>query len=412
MRNKFVLFLIVSMFAIATFAVSAQDTTSAKKLELANGVAKVIGQQKIVLETKAGMLDAVLGESTTYFRLPPDNLKISAATDSKLADITISDNVLVTGTFSADRKTIYAVKVYLVKGSDIAKQQEEQRQEWRTRGIKGRVNEVDATAKTITVEMRSITGADTTLQITPKDEIKYLRYSADSVKYNDALKSDFSTIQKDDMLQALGDKSEDGTTFKAEEILTGAFITVAGTVKSVDTEKNEVVVTDLKTKKDITIVVKDSSLLKKFPEGVAQRMARIQAMMQGGGGGGVRPPNGGGDGARQGRRGQRGGGDATGLGRGGGRGGDGEGRGGGMDINQMLNNFPTITVGDLTAGEMIAVSSPKGNDATRLTAIKLLAGVEPFVTMAAASGGGRSGGGGRGGVSGGLNIPGLDATDF
>jgi hypothetical protein len=81
-----------------------------------------------------------------------------------------------------------------------------------------------------------------------------------------------------------------------------------------------------------------------------------------------------------------------------------------MDLNQMLNNFPTITVADLKPGEMIAVSSSKSDDLTRLTAIKLLAGVEPFITMAAMRGGQR--GGGRGGVSGGLTIPGLDNVDF
>jgi hypothetical protein len=235
--------------------------------------------------------------------------------------------------------------------------------------------------------MRGITGQATTLKVTPKNEIKYLRYSPDSVRYSDALTSSFSEINKDDMIHALGDRGEDGTSFKAEEILTGAFQTVAGTVKSVDAEKNEVTISDLKTKKDITIVIKDTSLLKKFPKEDAQRLAGFQAMMQGGGGG-VRPPQGQGrgDGTRQG----------GGMGR--------------MDINDMLNRFPTIKVSDLTVGEMIAVSSPKGTDETRITAIKLLAGVEPFLTMAAASGG--RGSGGRGGVSGGLNIPGLDSVDF
>lgn len=393
MRNKFALFLLISIFALAAFVVSAQDDSSTKKLQWATGVSKTVGAEKIVVETKDGTIDAVISKSTTFFRLPPDNLKLSAATDSKLADISAGDRVLVTGTYSDDKKTIYAVKVYLVKGSDIAEQQEKQRQEWRTRGIAGRITEVDAEAKTITVEMRGITGQAMTLKVSPKDEIKYLRYSPDSVKYSDALTSSFSEIKKDDMIQALGDRGEDGASFMAEEILTGSFQTVAGTIKSIDAEKNEVTITDLKTKNDVTIVVKDTSLLKKFPEEIAQRLAGFQAMTQGGGGG-VRPPQG------QGRRGE-------------GRQGGGDGQGGGMgrmDINDMLNRFPTIKVSDLNVGEMIAVSSPKGADATRLTAIKLLAGVEPFLTMAAASGGRSSGG--RGGVSGGLNIPGLDSVDF
>lgn len=394
MRNKFVLFLILSIFALAT-VVSAQDEKSSQKQQIAVGVAKVVGAQKIVLETKGGMLDAVLSSSTTYFRLQPDNLSLKAATESSLAEITATDKVLVTGTYSEDKKTLFALKVYLVKGSDIAEQQEKQRQEWRTRGIAGRVTEVDADTKLITVEMRGITGQATTIKITPKDEIKYLRYSPNSVKYNDALESKFADIKQGDMIQALGDKSEDGTALKAEEILTGSFQTLAGAIKSIDAEKNEVTITDLKTKKDVTIVINNSSLVKKFPEETAQRMARMQAMMQSGGG--VQPPRGQGNGRPGGGEGR-----GQGAGNGGGR--------GRMDINEMINSFPTITVSELKVGEVIAVSSPKGTDENRVTAIKLLAGVEPFLTLASA-GSGRSSGG-RGGVSGGLTIPGLDSVDF
>jgi hypothetical protein len=386
MRIKSVFLTITSIFLFGTFAVSAQDGSTAKKQQTAVGTAKTIGQEKIVLETQNGSVDAILTKSTQFFRLPPDNLKLSAATESKLADITAGDRVLVSGTLSENNKDIFAVKVYLVKGTDIAQQQAKQIQEWRTRGISGRVTEVDTEAKLITVEMRGITGAATTLKVSPKDEIKFLRYSPESVKYTDALKSDFTEIQPGDMIQALGDRSEDGTSFKAEEILTGSFVTVAGNVKSVDAAKNEVTITDLKTKQDVTISVNGNSLLKKFPEEDAQRMARLMGMMQAGGGGG-RPPQGG-----QGNQAGPGGG----MGR--------------MNINDMLNRFPTISVADLKAGEMIAVSSPKGKDETRLTAIKLLAGVEPFITLASMSGG--RNGGGRGGVSGGLNIPGLDSIEF
>ncbi len=385
---------------VGTLAVSAQDESANKKAQTAVGNVKVVGSEKIVLETDKGTVEAILTQSTTFFRLPPDNLKLSAATDSQLSEISIGDRVLVTGTLSQNNKDIFAMKVYLVKGTDIAQQQEKQRQEWRTRGISGRVTEVDAEVKVITVEMRGITGAVTTLKVSPKENVKFLRYSPDSVKYSDAQNSSFAEIQPEDMIQALGDRNEDGTSFAAEEILTGAFVTVAGNVKSVDTEKNEVTITDLKTKKDVTIAVNTNSMLKKFPAEDAQRMAGFMAMSQNGGGNGRgegrRPPQG--EGRRPGGGGE-------------GRGGMGPGGGmGRMNINDLLNRFPTITVADLKEGDMIAVSSPKGKDENRLTAIRLLAGVEPFIALASmsSSGGGR----GRGGISGGLNIPGLDSVEF
>ena len=169
----------------------------------------------------------------------------------------------------------------------------------------------------------------------------------------------------------------------------------------------------------MTIAVKDTSLMKKFPEQFAQRMARFQGGGQGGRGGGVRPPQRTNNNSRnkegnkssdnktdrQGRNsaGQRPRGQGGRNGAGGGR------RRGGFDINRMIERFPTIKVSDLKSGDMIAVSSPKGKDPKRLTAIKLLAGVEPFVTMAQLMSSRR---GGRRGGSGSLSIPGLDSVQF
>jgi hypothetical protein len=81
--------------------------------------------------------------------------------------------------------------------------------------------------------------------------------------------------------------------------------------------------------------------------------------------------------------------------------------GGGID--EMLERFPTISAADLKVGDMIAVSSSRGDSIDRISAIKLLAGVEPFIRAAQASGGPR--GQGQGGGQGSFNIPGLDGFD-
>lgn len=362
---------------------------------LALGVVKTKGTEKIVVETKDGTIDSVLVSTTKFKKLPPDNLSLKAATDSSLDELSAGDRVLLTGTVSADKKSIITTGVYLVKGSDLAEQQAKQRAEWQRRGINGRVSAVDPATGEITVETRGITGNASSLKVTAKEGAKILRYSPESPRYADAVPGNLSEIREDDMIQALGDRSEDGTSFAAEEIITGAFHTVAGTVKSVDVAKNEVVITDLKTKEELTIVIRSSSLLKRFPEEIAQRMARFQMMRASG----AAPPTGGRP-AGQGRPQQAGAeGERPGPGGGGMRG----------DINDMLNRFPTITAADLKEGDIVAVSSPKGEDGKRHVAIKLLAGVEPFIMMAQAAAGGRRGGQG---VSGGLNIPGLDSVEF
>ena len=84
--------------------------------------------------------------------------------------------------------------------------------------------------------------------LTPKDKATFLRYAPDSVRFDEAKASSLSEIMVGDQLKALGDKSSDGTSFAADEIITGAFQTVAGTVKTVDVEKSEIVISDFQTK--------------------------------------------------------------------------------------------------------------------------------------------------------------------
>ena len=88
-------------------------------------------------------------------------------------------------------------------------------------------------------------------------------------------------------------------------------------------------------------------------------------------------------------------------------------QGGGMrgagGIDEMLERFATITIADLKVGEMIAFSSTKSAAQDRVTAIKLLSGVEPFLKAPQTTG---NNGARRGGADSGFSIPGLDGTGF
>jgi hypothetical protein len=138
---------------------------------------------------------------------------------------------------------------------------------------------------------------------------------------------------------------------------------------------------------------------------MAQRMAQFQMMQASGaqpGQSGMRPPRGNqpnvpalpqSQGVIPNQTGQ-------GRGQGGMRG------GGGGNIDDMLERFPNITVENLKVGEMIAVSSTKSVNQERITAIKLLSGVEPFLKMQQASG--QTQGRGRRSQDTGFSIPGLE----
>ena len=60
------------------------------------------------------------------------------------------------------------------------------------------------------------------------------------------------------------------------------------------------------------------------------------------------------------------------------------GGGGGMNIQDLLERLPTIAIADVKVGDTIIVSSTKGADPTRLTAISLLSGADTLLNMLAA----------------------------
>jgi hypothetical protein len=85
---------------------------------------------------------------------------------------------------------------------------------------------------------------------------------------------------------------------------------------------------------------------------------------------------------------------------GGRRGGAGGARGG--DIGQMLDRLPAMPLSELKRGDAIMVSTTQGSDASRGTAVMLLAGVEPLLTASPNAtrdimSGWNLGGGGEGG---------------
>ncbi len=389
--------------------VFGQKTEGGVKPTYIIGDALAIADKKITVSVaKTGPVEIAITDKTTFKRASAENLSLATATAGTMSDISVGDKLTVSALPAADGKSMSARAVYYVTKADIAAKNAKETSEWQTRGITGKVTTVNEQTNQINVEVRTLTGS-TKLVLTPKPDAKYLRYAPDSERFNEAKTSTFTEVKAGDMIRALGDKSADGTAFTADKVLTGAFQTVAGTVKSIDVEKNEVVIKNLQTKKDVTIVVTDASLLKKYPVEMAERMAGFQT-----GAGGARPFGQGAGGARP--VGQGGGqppatptgGQAT-LG---GRGGFGGSRpaGGGGNIDEMLDRFPTIKPADLKVGDMIAVSSTKNANVEKIRAIKLLAGVEPFLRMAQA-GNGRQGQQGGGNDSG-FSIPGLDGIGF
>jgi hypothetical protein len=347
----------------------------------------------MIVKTDAGSLVLVkVSEKTTYERMPPGETDTTKAVKITLADITAGDGVYARGYVAEDRKSVPAQKIVVVSQSDIAKKQEKERLEWRQRGILGAISGINPTSKEITISFRSMMGPQPVI-IPVAEKTKMLRYAPDSIRFSDAKPSTLAELKVGDQLRALGDRSADGTHFTAEKIVTGSFRTVGGVVTAIDPATGEVKINDLQTKQPLTVVIKNDAVLRRFP-------ADIAAMMAMGG-----PRTGGAPGA--------GGAPSGGQGSAAGGGGMRPGGGGGMNIQAMLEQLPTIAIADLKVGDTIIVSSTTGADPARLTAITLVSGADTLLNLLAArapqgaqpaggAGGGGAGGGGGIGFFGGI----------
>ena len=248
MRQKFIFTAFFILLAGINSFINAQSTDIGITPKFAGGEVTAVESGKIVLQTKDGMIDVMISDKTAFKKVSPENPKIATAVEAAFSEIGVGDKLLVTGEVAADKKSVPAKNVYLMSKSAIAEKQVKESEQWKTRGISGRVTNLNFEKNEITIVVRSLTG-ESNVVITPKENSLIKRYVPNSIKYSEAKPSNIKEIFIGDVVRALGDKSVDGAAFKAEELISGAFQTVGGKVKSIDAAKNEVVIEDIKTKK-------------------------------------------------------------------------------------------------------------------------------------------------------------------
>src|ERR1044072_8491386 len=221
--------------------------------------------KQLTIKTDAGSVVTVtLSDKTTYKKLPPGEKTLTNATDLTFADLGEGDRVMARGTVSDDRKTVPAVQVIVMTKGDLAKKQEAERLEWRRRGILGVITALKPDTHEITISNRTMAGTQAVV-IPVSDKTEMRRYAPDSIRFADAKPSNFSELKVGDQLRALGDRTEDPLRFTPQKVVTGSFRTIGGVVTAVDPATGEIKINELEKKRPLTIVVKQDSVLRRFP---------------------------------------------------------------------------------------------------------------------------------------------------
>jgi hypothetical protein len=264
--------------------------------------------------------------STRCIKTKPGAATLEGAEPIPIGDIAVGDRVLAAGSSSTDG-SLSARQVVVMSRGDIAARQQRDRDEWRRRGMGGVVKAVDPDRQEIAIDVRG-SKAPVIVSTTEK-KAAFRRYASDSVRFDDARPSALVEVQVGDQLRVLGDRSEDGTRIAAEQVVSGAFRTILATVRGVDAEKSELEVTTGARADKLSVAVSREAMLRRLAPEQAKEVK------------------------------------------------------GGANLADLLERMPAFSLGELKAGDSVALSSARGTDDRRVTAVVLVAGIEPLLAPAA-----------------------------
>ncbi len=347
-------------------AQAAAQTPVAKQV----GVVKSINGNALTLTTDSGTdVTIQVVSNAKMVRVAPGQTDLKSAAPIQLSDVHAGDRILVRGQPSTDGKSFVAVGVIAMSRSDVETKHQNDREDWQKRGIGGLVSTADPATGTITISVTAAGGKKTIAIHTTSASI-LRRYAPDSVSFDEAKSAPIDLIKAGDQLRARGTRSGDGSEFAAEEVVSGSFRNIAGTISSIDANANTMTVMDLITKKPFAVKITSQTQLRRLPPEIAQRIA---FRLKGAGATGDHAGNG-----AAGASGQApmasGGSQHPEGGPGGNRPGAGQ-----ADFQQIVNRMPAATLADFKKDEAVMIVATEGTTTGQATAITVLGGVEPIL---------------------------------
>jgi hypothetical protein len=372
---------LVPSYAASSYAApaggQAQQAPATTNANRRIGAIKTINGTAITLTQDSGPdLSVTLQPTTRILRIAPGEKDLKNATPIQLQDLQVGDRVLVAGKAADDNLSLTASTVVVMKHSDLEARHQQDLQDWQKRGVDGLAKAVDPAAGTVTISVRN---KDVIIHATATTVIR--RYAPESVKFDDAKPGTLQQIHPGDQVRARGDRSADGSQLTAEEIVSGSFPGIAGTIESVDASSSTLSVLDLLSKKTVVIKVTPDSQLRHLPPEMAQMIAtRLKAVAAGAATGGesgsasMTKANGQTANPASSPAGTTAGGTA------GGNGGTAR-PGGPPDVQRMLSRAPAAALTDLHKGDAVIILSTEGTAGVG-TVITLVSGVDPILQAA------------------------------
>jgi hypothetical protein len=330
-------------------AASQRDQSQGSTMNLVLGEVSSIDKaaNQIVLKTdSAEAVTVLLTDATVYLRVPPGEQTLDKAVKVTLADIGVGDRLYARGKVSDDKKSVAARQLVVMSKADIQQKAAREREQWQRRSIAGVITALDPQTKEIKLQ---VAGQDKNKPVTISslEGARLRRYAPDSIKFSDAKPSSFADLKVGDQLRVLGERSADGVRFIPEEIVSGSFRTLGGTVTGVDAVTSEIKINVLGSRQPLIIVLNKNSVLRRITPQTAQMFIRQERS-------GPNPQ------PTQNKSGQP---------------------AGSADMQEVFDRLPALTLEQIKPGDVVMISSSVGKDPSRMTAIAFFAGLDTVLNL-------------------------------
>jgi len=383
---------------VAAAPLQAQAAAAPASANRFVGTISAVGSGSLTIKTDAGAERTVtVPEGIRLQRVAPGAKDLASAAVIHFSDLAVGDRVLVRIAPEPTTDPVTAISIIAIPQAAVAQKQQQDREAWQRNGVGGLVKSIDPGTGIIVITTGAgATQKTITLHTTPATVLR--RYAPDSVDFDKAKVAPIETIQTGDQLRARGKKNDDGTELAADEVVSGSFRNISGTISAIDKQANTLTLKDLITKQTVTVHIGDEAQMRKLPDAMASMLANLTKPGSSDASGANAPANAGAprspappaapstsaapsgaaapapEGQKRNWGAQQGGDQA---------GGAAGGRRAGGDLQQMLSRAPAIHLADLQKGDAVMLVSTQGT--SEVTAVTLLAGVEPLLQAPAST---------------------------
>ncbi len=263
--------------AAAAFGQTTQPPP-APDVRYMGAVAKVESGSRALLVQLDGGGEKWIGvpQALEALRVAPGERDIAKAVRIAFEEVRAGDRVLVRSA-SVTSDVVIATQLVVISQADLLRQQHAERADWKARGISGKVTALRAETGEVTITTNPRPVAEVIVVIvTGKTEQR--RYRADSARFSDARPAALTDIRVGDQLQALGNRSGDGTILTADKIVSGLFRNFAATVEAVNPAQQEFTVEPAEGGPPLVVKIGPASILRKLrPDDASALTARKSA---------------------------------------------------------------------------------------------------------------------------------------